>query len=400
MAFLAERLELIRPSPTLAVAAKANEMKASGLDVINLGVGEPDFDTPENIKMAAKRAIDSGFTKYTAVDGIKELKEAIANKLKRENNLDCTTSQIMVSNGGKQAIFNALIATLNPGDQVLIPAPYWVSYPDMVLLAGGEPVIIQTVPESNFKLNAQQLKEAITSKTKWLILNSPSNPTGAVYTEWELKELAKVIDAHPQLHVITDDIYEHLVFAPRQFLNIINVEPSLKERCLIVNGVSKSYSMTGWRIGYAAGSKELISAMTKVQSQVTSNPCAISQKAAVEALNGDQSFLQDNLRVFQRRKDMVHKLINEISGLSCSPIEGAFYAFISCTQLLGKKTPAGVSIDSDTDLANFILAEALVAVVPGEAFGQKGFFRISFALDDQAVEQACARIKRACSLLI
>jgi len=399
MAFLASRLELIRPSPTLAVAAKATEMKAKGLDVINLGVGEPDFDTPENIKLAAKKAIDQGFTKYTAVDGIKELKEAIVAKLRRENKLDYTLSQVMVSNGGKQALFNALVATINPGDEVLIPAPYWVSYPDMVLLAGGVPVIIETTPENNFKLKAQSLSAAINDKTKWLILNSPSNPTGSVYSEDELMELAQVIEGCPNLHVISDDIYEHLVFEGGKFFNIINVMPSLKDRCLIVNGVSKSYSMTGWRIGFAAGSKELISAMTKVQSQVTSNPCAISQKAAVEALNGDQSFLKENLLVFQRRKSLVLKLINEISNLACSNIDGAFYAFISCQQLLGKKAPDGKLLNSDTDFANYLLEEALVAVVPGEAFGQKGFFRISFALDDGAVAEACSRIKKACEKL-
>ena len=400
MVFLAQRLDLIKPSPTLAVAAKANEMMAAGKDIISLAVGEPDFDTPDNIKAAAKRAIDEGFTKYTAVDGTKELKAAIAAKFKRENHLDYELNQIMVCNGGKQALYNAFVATLDPEDEVMIPAPYWVSYPDMVLLAGGKPVIVETGPEYNFKLTPELLLGAISKNSKWLILNSPSNPTGALYSRPELEALAEVIKAHPNLHVMTDDIYEHLIFDGGEFFNIINVEPSLKERTLIVNGVSKSYSMTGWRIGFAAGSRELISAMTKIQSQATSNPCAISQKAAVEALNGDQSFLTTNLTTFERRKNLVLGLINEIDGLSCAAIEGAFYAFISCEKFIGKQAPSNKIINNDTDFASYLLEEALVAVVPGEAFGQKGFFRASFALNDETLIEACARISKACATLV
>lgn len=399
MAFLAERLNLIKPSPTLAVAAKATEMIKAGQKVINLAVGEPDFDTPHNIKLAAKEAMDRGFTKYTAVDGISDLKEAIAAKFKRENGLDYELNQIMVTNGGKQAIYNALVATLNPEDEVLIPSPYWVSYPDMTLLAGGKPIIIETGSECNFKLTPELLSQAISNNSKWFILNSPSNPTGAVYSSEELSALAKVLLDHPNLHIMTDDIYEHLIYEGAKFINIINVEPNLKSRCLIINGVSKSYSMTGWRIGFAAGSRELISAMTKIQSQATSNPCAISQKAAVEALNGDQSFLARNLEVFERRKNLVSGLINKIKGLSCAKIEGAFYAFVSCEGFLGKRTPEGMVIATDTDFASYLLTAALVAVVPGEAFGQKGFFRISFALSDEMLEEACERIKDACERL-
>jgi aspartate aminotransferase len=384
----------------LAVAAKATEMINAGQDVINLAVGEPDFDTPENIKNAAKIAIDQGFTKYTAVDGTKELKEAVTLKLKRDNHLDYALNQVMITNGGKQALYNAMVATLNPADEVLIPSPYWVSYPDMVLLAGGKPIIIQTHAIHDFKLTPDLLRQSISVKSKWLILNSPSNPTGSVYSRDELRGLAEVLIDYPDLYIITDDIYEHLIYDDMAFCNIINVEPSLKSRCLIVNGVSKSYSMTGWRIGFAAGERELISAMTKIQSQATSNPCTISQKAAIEALNGDQGFLRSNLEVFARRKALVYELINQIEGLSCAAIQGAFYAFVSCEKLIGKKTLASNIISNDTDFASYLLQEALVAVVPGEAFGQKGFFRISFALSDETLTKALERIKRACATLL
>jgi len=399
MSFISHRINLIKPSPTLAVAAKAMEMKQSGLDVINLGVGEPDFDTPVNIKNAAKKAIDEGFTKYTAVDGTRELKDAVVRKFKNENKIEYDLNQVMVSNGGKQAIYNALLATLNPEDEVLIPAPYWVSYPDMVLLAGGRPVILETKPENNFLLLPEQLEVAINKNTKWIFINSPSNPTGAIYSQANLSALAQVLIKFPHVLILSDDIYEHLIFDGEEFYNIVNVEPRLKERTIIVNGVSKSYSMTGWRIGFAAGNKEIISAMVKIQSQVTSNPCTISQKAAVEALAGDQSFLATNLETFQRRKNLVHKMINEIPGLSCGEIDGAFYAFVSWRLFHDKKTPNGKVMASDNDFANYILEEALVAVVPGVAFGLSGYFRMSFALDDHVVTEACNRIKRACEKL-
>ena len=399
MSIISKRLNLIKPSPTLEVATRAIMLKESGKDVINLGVGEPDFDTPSNIKKAAKLAIDNGFTKYTAVDGIKDLKEAIRRKFKNENGLEYELNQVMVSNGGKQAIYNMLLASLDPGDEVVIPAPYWVSYPDMVLLTGGVPVIVETTSENNFLITPEQLESAITSKTKWLIINSPSNPTGSVYSQEDLQKIADILLKYENVHVMTDDMYEHLLFDNTKFFNIAMVEPKLKDRVLIINGVSKSYAMTGWRIGYAAGDKNLISAMTKIQSQVTSNPCTISQKAALEALTGDQSFLVLNRKTFQRRRNLVQILVSNIDGLECLKIQGAFYAFIKCQNFIGKKTTTGKMIDSDNDFAKFLLDEALVAVVPGEAFGKAGYFRVSFALSDETIEEAFKRIKKACITL-
>jgi aspartate aminotransferase len=400
MTVISERLSLIKPSPTLAVASRAIELKSQGFDVINLGVGEPDFDTPDNIKIAAKKAIDEGFTKYTPVEGFKGLKQAICDKFKNENNLDYDLNQIIVSTGGKQSLYNVFLAMLNPGDEVLIPAPYWVSYPDMVLLAGGVPVIVDTQESNNFLLAPAELRKAITDRTKIIIINSPSNPTGAVYSKEQLESLAQILLEFPHIYVVSDDIYEHLIFDNKPFYNIVMAEPAIKSRVVLINGVSKSYSMTGWRIGYAAADKQIVAAMTKIQSQVTSNPCSISQMAAFEALSGDQSFLEFNRKTFERRRDLVVSLIGNIKGLRCPDIHGAFYAFISCNDLVGKKTVDGNIVSSDNEFAKYILDKALVAVVPGEAFGKSGYFRISFALSDEIIKEACARIKKACDALI
>ncbi len=399
MSFLATSLNNIKPSPTIAISMKAAELKASGKDIISLGMGEPDFDTPENIKNAAIVAINKGDTKYTAVDGTAALKKAIIAKFKRENNLEYQAQEIIVSTGAKQVIYNALIASINPEDEVIIPAPYWVSYPDMVLLAGGKPVIVESSEKNNFKISPAALEERITPKTKWLILNSPSNPTGACYSNHELKLLAEVLLRHPQIHIMADDIYEHLIFDDLKFSTIAEVEPKLKERTLVVNGVSKAYAMTGWRIGYGAGPQKLIKAMAMIQSQSTSSPSSISQAASVEALNGVQDYIKTNAQLFQKRRDMVVTMLNKIDGISCNTPNGAFYVFPSCRDLFGKKTPSGMIIKNDSDFATYLLEEALVAVVPGVAFGAPDFFRISYAASEEFLQNSMQRIAKACEKL-
>jgi len=399
MSFLANSLSNIKPSPTIAVAMKAAELKAQGKDIISLGMGEPDFDTPENIKQAAIAAIAKGDTKYTAVDGTAALKKAIIAKFKRENNLEYKPSEIIVSTGAKQVIYNALVASLNAGDEVLIQAPYWVSYPDMVLLAGGTPVIVDSKASNNFKITPQDLAAKITSNTKWLILNAPSNPTGACYSADELKALAEVLLQYPNVHILADDIYEHLIFDGLKFATIAEIEPRLKERTLVVNGVSKAYAMTGWRIGYAAGEEKLIKAMSMIQSQSTSSPCSISQAAAVEALNGPQDYVNSSKKVFEARRDMVVKMLNAIPGIHCNVPNGAFYVFPSCADLFGKITAAGKKIENDNDFAAYLLEEALVSVVPGIAFGAFGHFRISYAASEEFLQNAMQRIAEACNKL-
>ena len=395
MAFIADRLKAIKPSPTIAVTTKAAELKAAGKDVIGLGAGEPDFDTPENIKTAAKKAMDLGQTKYTAVDGTPELKKAICAKFKRENGLDYKPSQITVGNGGKQVIYNALLATINPGDEVIIPAPYWVSYPDITALAEGTPVFIEGPAEKGFKIQPADLDKAITPKTKWIIFNSPSNPTGAAYTKAEMKALTDVLLKHPQVNIMADDIYEHIIYDGFEFFTPAQVEPKLYDRTLTLNGVSKAYSMTGWRIGYAAGREDLIKAISVLQSQSTSNPSSISQAAAVEALNGDQTFLKSWRDAFQKRRDMVVSGLNAIPGIQCNKPEGAFYVFPSCKGVLGKKTPEGKILANGNDFAAYLLESALVAVVPGIAFGADSFFRISYATSEANLQKALSRIAEA-----
>ncbi|MCA4916761.1 MAG: pyridoxal phosphate-dependent aminotransferase [Phenylobacterium sp.] len=390
-------LSRVKPSATMATDQKARELKAQGRNIISLGAGEPDFDTPENIKEAAIRAIREGKTKYTTVDGIPELKEAIAAKFARENGLAYKPSQVNVSPGGKPVIFNAMMATLNPGDEVIVPAPYWVSYPDMVLLAGGTPVFAPTTAASGFKLKPAELEAVITPRTRWLILNSPSNPSGAAYTRDELKGLAEVLLRHPQVWILTDDMYEHLMFDDMTFWTIAQVEPALYERTLTMNGVSKAYAMTGWRIGYAAGPEPLIRLMAKVMSQSTSNPCSVSQYAAVEALNGTQDFIKPNAALFQKRRDLVVSMLNQASGLVCPTPEGAFYVYPSCEALIGRTAPSGRVIGSDKDFANELLESEGVAVVFGEAFGLSPFFRISYATSEAVLEDACGRIQRFCA---
>lgn len=399
MAFLAASLARVKPSPTIAVTTKAAELKAAGRDVIGLGAGEPDFDTPDNIKQAAIAAIQGGKTKYTAVDGTPELKKAIAAKFLRENGLKYETSQVTVGTGGKQVLYNALLATLDPGDEVIIPAPYWVSYPDMVLLCGGTPVPVVCPAEQSFKLQPADLEAAITPKTKWLILNSPSNPTGAAYSFAEMKALTDVLLRHPHVHVLTDDMYEHLVYDDFKFVTPAQVEPKLYDRTLTLNGVSKAYCMTGWRIGYAAGRPDLIKAIAKVQSQSTSNPSSISQAAAVEALNGPQDFIPRNNVVFQQRRDLIVSMLNQSAGLTCHRPEGAFYVFPSCEGTLGKKTPDGKVIETDEDFVTYLLESEGVAVVQGSAFGLAPFFRISYATATEALQDAGERIQRACAAL-
>ena len=393
MEFLSATLARVKPSPTIAVTNKAAELKRAGRDVIGLGAGEPDFDTPDNIKAAAMRAIEDGKTKYTAVDGIPELKEAICAKFERDNGLRYAPSQVSVSSGGKQVLFNALLATLNPGDEVVIAAPYWVSYPDMVLLAGGTPVVAEASVQTGYKLTADQLEAAITPKTKWFIFNSPSNPTGAGYSHEELKELTDVLLRHPHVWVMTDDMYEHLAYDDFEFCTPAEVEPQLYDRTLTVNGVSKAYAMTGWRIGYAAGPEPLIAAMRKVQSQSTSNPCSISQWAAVEALNGPQDFLEPNNAVFKRRRDLVVEMLNAVDGIVCPVPEGAFYVYPSIAGLIGKTSAAGTRIDDDEAFATALLEETGVAVVFGAAFGLSPNFRVSYATSDEALREACTRIQ-------
>lgn len=396
---VSEALKRIKPSATMAMSAKARALKAAGHDCIALSQGEPDFDTPENIKEAAIRAMREGKTKYTDVDGIPELKDAICAKFKRENGLEYKREQINVSPGGKPVIFNAWMATLNPGDEVIIPAPYWVSYPDMAIMCGGTPVFIDTTIESGFKIQPEALAKAITPHTKWLLLNSPSNPSGAAYTRDELKAIAAVLLDFPHVLILTDDMYEHLTYGDFEFTTIAQVEPRLYERTLTMNGVSKAYSMTGWRIGYAGGPQWLIKAMSNVMGQTTSNPCSISQWAAVEALNGTQDFIPKNKKLFQERRDLVVSMLNQANGLKCPTPEGAFYVYPSCAELIGKKTPDGKVIDTDEAFAIALLEAEGVAVVHGAAFGLSPNFRISYATSNQCLEDACARIQRFCASL-
>jgi len=400
MAFLADHLKRIKPSPTIAVTDKARALKAAGRNVIGLGAGEPDFDTPEHIKEAAIRAIKEGrASKYTAVDGIPELKQAVAQKFKRENGLDYKTSQITVSVGGKQVLYNAFMATLNPGDEVIIPAPYWVSYPDMVLLAGGTPVEVVCGMDKGFKITAEALARAITPKTKWFLLNSPANPTGAAYSRAELRALADVLVKHPHVHVMTDDMYEHLTYDAFEFTTPAQVEPELYARTLTINGVSKAYCMTGWRIGYAGGPEPLIKAMAMIQSQSTTNPAAVSQWAAVEALNGPQDFIAKHNKIFQERRDLVVSMLNQAKGLKCPMPEGAFYVYPSCAGTMGKKTQGGKTLASDEDFVSELLEEEGVAVVHGTAFGLGPAFRISYATKTEDLEEAGRRIQRFCGNL-
>jgi len=398
MSIVSNSLKRIKPSPTLAVTQKARELKAAGKDVISLGAGEPDFDTPENIKQAAIKAINDGDTKYTAVDGTPALKDAIIKKFKRENNLDYQADQITVGAGGKHVIYNAMVATLNEGDEVIIPAPYWVSYPDIVLLAGGNPIILECNEEEKFKVNPSELEKIITKKTKWIILNSPSNPTGACYTENDIREIAKVLIRHPHVYILSDDIYEHVIYEFFNFFTIAQID-ELKDRVLTMNGVSKAYSMTGWRIGYAAGPKEIINAIAKIQSQSTTNPSSISQAAAVEALNGTQDFIKERANFFQERRDFVVKTLNDIDGIECLNPDGAFYVFPSCKSLIGKKDSTGKEIKTDTDFVQSLLENNGVAVVQGSAFGLEGFFRISYATSMKNLKKALEKISLYCKSL-
>jgi aspartate aminotransferase len=400
MSFLADRITRIKPSATIAVTDKARALKAAGRDVIGLGAGEPDFDTPANIKEAAIKAIRDGkAAKYTAVDGIPELKAAIARTFKRENELAYKPSQIIVSTGGKQVLFNALIATINPGDEVIIPAPYWVSYPDMVLLAGGEPVAVPTTMESGFKSRPEALERAITPKTKWIIFNSPSNPTGAAYTRAELKGVTDVLVRHPHVHVMSDDMYEHLVYDDFAFFSPAQLEPQLYDRTLTVNGVSKAYCMTGWRIGYAGGPEPLLKAMAMIQSQSTSNPSAVAQWAAVEALDGPQDFIPKHNKIFKERRDLCVSMLNQANGIRCPKPEGAFYVYPSCGGTIGKVAPTGKKLVTDEDFVAELLEAEGVAVVQGTPFGFGPAFRVSYATATVALEEACARIQRFCGNL-
>jgi aspartate aminotransferase len=399
MPFLADRLSRIKPSATLAMTKVALEMKAAGRDVIDLSAGEPDFDTPANIQAAAIRAIQSGQTRYTAVDGTPELKKAIAAKFKRENGLDYAANQIIVSTGGKQVLFNALLATVNPGDEVIIPAPYWVSYPDIVLLAEGTPVPVPCSQNNGFKLRVEDLEQAITRKTKWLILNSPSNPTGAAYTAAELRAVADVLLRHPDVWVLADDIYEHLVYDGFKFSTVAEIEPKLYPRTLTLNGCSKAYCMTGWRLGFAGGPSELIKAMTTLQSQSTSNASSISQAAAVEALNGPKDFIPKHNRSFKERRDLVVEMLNRAPRLHCPRPEGAFYVYPSCAGTIGKRTPQGKVIETDTDFVAYLLETQGVAMVQGTAFGLSPHFRISYATSTEKLVESCTRIQRACAAL-
>jgi aspartate aminotransferase len=396
---LSAALGRIKPSPTMAVTARARALKAEGRDIISLGAGEPDFDTPENIRAAAERAIREGRTRYTDVDGVPELKEAVVAKFRRENGLEYTRSQINISPGGKAVIFNAFMATLDAGDEVIIPAPYWVSYPDIVLLAGATPVFVETSPERGFKLQPEDLAEAITPRTKWVLLNSPSNPTGAAYSAGELKALAHVLLGAPHVYVLTDDIYEHLIYDGFTFATIAQVEPQLRDRTLTMNGVSKAYAMTGWRIGYAGGPEPLIRAMSAVMSHSTSNPCSVSQYASIEALNGTQHFIGPNRELFQGRRDLVLSALSGIDGLTCTRPEGAFYVYPSIAGLIGRTTPSGVAIRTDEDFARELLEAEGVAVVQGSGFGLSPYFRISYAAATEQLEEACGRIRRFCKSL-
>jgi len=400
MAFLADRLSRIKPSATIAVTDKARALKAAGRDVIGLGAGEPDFDTPETVKEAAVKAIRDGkASKYTAVDGIPELKAAVARKFERENGLAYKPSQIIVSTGGKQVLYNALVATINPGDEVIIPAPYWVSYPEMVLLAGGEPVAVPTTMESGFKMKPEVLEKAITPKTKWIIFNSPSNPTGAAYTRAELKAVTDVLLRHPHVHVMADDMYEHLVYDDFTFYSPAQLEPQLYGRTLTVNGVSKAYCMTGWRIGFAGGPEPLIKAMAMIQSQSTSNPTAVAQWAAVEALDGPKDFIPKHNRIFKERRDLCVSMLNQANGIRCPKPEGAFYVYPSCSGTMGKVAPTGKKLATDEDFVTELLEAEGVAVVQGTPFGHGPAFRISYATATTAIEEACNRIQRFCGNL-
>ncbi len=397
MDFLSATLDRVKPSPTVALTGLVAELKAEGRDIIGLGAGEPDFPTPENIREAGKRAIDSGKTRYTAVDGIAELKSAIADKFARENGLTYTREQISVASGGKQVLYNALMATLNPGDEVIIPAPYWVSYPDMVRLAGGNPVIIEAGPEAGFRITPEQLDAAITPKTKWLIFNSPSNPTGAGYAPDALRALTEVLERHAHVWVMSDDMYEHIAFPGFDFRTPAQVAPALYDRTLTVNGVSKAYAMTGWRIGYAGGPESLIAAMRKIQSQSTSNPCSISQWAAVEALTGPQDYIAESVAAFQRRRDLVVSGLNACDGIICAEPEGAFYVYPSIAGCIGKTSAGGAAIATDEDFCRALLEETGVAVVFGAAFGVSPAFRVSYAASDDVLAEALGRIRDFCA---
>jgi aspartate aminotransferase len=392
-------LARIKPSPTLAITSRVLELKREGVDVIGLGAGEPDFDTPDFIKEAGIKAIRDGKTKYTNVDGTPELKEAVRLKFKRDNALDYDINQITINAGGKHTLFNAMVATIDPGDEVVIPAPYWVSYPDVVLFAGGTPVFAAAGADQNYKLKPEQLEAAITTKTKWVILNSPSNPTGAAYSEAELKALGAVLERHPHVWIFADDMYEHIVFDDFKFTSIAQVCPSLYERTLTANGCSKAYAMTGWRIGFAAGAPWLIKAMSKLQSQSTSNPCSIAQAASVAALIGDQSFLKDNAKLFEHRRDLVVSMLNQATGITCPRPEGAFYVYPEFSALIGKTTPGGRMIATDEDFVTYLLDDAKVAAVQGEAFGLSPAMRISYATSDELLREACERIQTACAAL-
>ena len=398
MSIVSNSLKRIKPSPTLAVTQKARELKAAGKDIIGLGAGEPDFDTPNNIKQAAIEAINRGETKYTAVDGTPELKKAIVNKFTRENKLNYELNQISVGTGGKQIIYNAMMATVNPGDEVIIPAPHWVSYPDIVLLAGGNPIIIKCSENENFKITPEKLKNHITTKTRWLVINSPSNPTGSCYSEKEIRFLAKILMDNKQVHILSDDIYEHIIYGKFKFFTMAQVN-ELKDRTLTMNGVSKSYAMTGWRIGYGAGPVEIIKAMAKIQSQSTTNPSSISQAAAVEALNGPQNFIMTRSKEFQKRRDFVVKSLNEIKSLSCLNPDGTFYVFPNCSKCLNKKDKNGRLLKTDANFVESLLENYGVAVVQGSAFGLHGYFRISYATSMQNLENALIKISEFCNSL-
>jgi len=399
MSILASSLSRIKPSPTMAVTAKAQELRAAGKNVIGLGAGEPDFDTPDHIKEAAIEAIRRGDTKYTKVDGTPELKAAVVQKFKDHNGLDYAMDEVSVNCGGKHTIYNAIMASVNPGDEVIIPCPYWVSYPDIVLLAAGKPVFITTTMEQDFKITPEQLDAAITPKTKWLIFNSPSNPSGSAYSRAEIEALGEVLKRHPHVWVMTDDIYEHIIYDGFEFSTVAQVVPELKDRTLTVNGVAKAYSMTGWRIGFAGGPKELIKGMAKIQSQSTSNPSSISQAAAVQALTGTHAHLDIWLKAFKDRRDMVVSMLNEADGMSCRTPIGAFYAYPSCAGVIGKTTPGGKLLEGDGDFVTYLLEEVGVAAVQGEAFGLSPYMRISYATSMEALTDACARIQDACSRL-
>ena len=399
MSFIADKIiKNIKPSITLAVESRAAELKAQGAPIISLGVGEPDFDTPRNIKDAAIDAINQGYTKYTPIGGYKDLRQAIIAKFKRENGLEFSLNQILVGSGAKQVIYNALAASLNLNEEVIIVAPYWVSYPEMVKMADAVPVIVQS--NENFSLNISNIEKAITPNTKWLILNSPNNPSGIVYSYEELRSLADMLLNYPQVHILSDDIYEHLIYDNVKFHTIAAVEPKLKDRILTVNGVSKAYAMTGWRLGYCGGSEELIKAMITVQSQTTSNPCSIAQKAAQEALNGTQEFIKEHNQLLVQRRDETAKLLNQIKGLKCQVPQGAFYLMVDCTELFGKKTVEGKLINNSVDVASFLLEEAHVSVVAGSPFGAEGFFRVSYATSLENLKTACARIKKICEAIL